>query len=78
MNALSLEISRCEGAVAVGRRLDVPDILHRELNGLQEDEPVAVIVSGPKGMTDDVRASVCAIGRCRRGEIRFVDECFGW
>lgn len=78
VDALALEISRCEGAVAVGRRLDVPDILQRELNALPEDQLVAVIVSGPKAMADDVRASVCAIGRTRRGEIRFVDECFGW
>lgn len=78
VNALSLEISRCESLVAVGRRLDLPDILQRELDGLPENEPVAVIVSGPKGMADDMRAAACAIGRSRRGEIKFVDECFGW
>jgi len=77
-DALALDLAGCQAVVAVGRRLDCPDILQREVNALPEDEPVAVIVSGPKGMADEVRAAVCALGRARRGEIRFLDECFGW
>ena len=77
-DALALDVAGCEAVVAVGRRLDCADIVQREVDALPEDEPVAVIVSGPKGMADEVRAAVCAIGRTRRGEIRFLDECFGW
>ena len=78
VNSLSVEISRYEGAVVVGRRMDMPGILHREFAALPETEGVAVVVSGPKGMADDLREAVCAIGRHRKGEIKFVDECFGW
>lgn len=78
VNTLSLETSRYTGAVVVGRRMDMPGILRREFAAVPETERVAVVVSGPKGMADDLRRAVCAIGRHRKGEIKFIDECFGW
>ncbi len=78
VDALGTEISRYEGAVVVGRRMDMAGILQREFAALPETERVAVVVSGPKGMADDLRRAVCAIGRHRKGEIKFIDECFGW
>jgi hypothetical protein len=78
INTLGMEISRYEGAVVVGRRMDMPGILQREFAVFPETERVAVVVSGPKGMADDLRKAVCAIGRHRKGEIKFIDECFGW
>ena len=78
VNTLGKEISRYEGAVVVGRRMDMPGILQREFAALQETERVAVVVSGPKSMADDLREAVCTIGRRRKGEIKFIEECFGW
>ena len=66
--------------IAVGRRLDVHEILKEEL--LREDEKgeVAVVVCGPASMADDVRRAIGELvssGRSKRGVV-FVDEAFSW
>jgi hypothetical protein len=72
------DVDRFDGETAVGRRLEVADILHREIAAAGERRDVAVVVSGPKAMADEVRSMVCEIGRKRKGATRLVDECFGW
>jgi hypothetical protein len=77
--ALRDEVVAYPGEVLVGARLDVSRILWREVMSVDETWKVAICVSGPKGMADDVRRTVCEIARMRRkGVITFVDECFGW
>jgi hypothetical protein len=73
------EVAPYPGEVLVGSRLDVSKILWREIMGVNETWKVVVSVSGPRGMADDARRTVCEIARVRRkGVVTFVDERFGW
>ncbi|KAI2618004.1 ferric reductase like transmembrane component-domain-containing protein [Hypomontagnella submonticulosa] len=63
------------GEIAIGRRLDLRTILEREVT-VGGDE-TAVVVCGPVGMADEVRAIVCELGRKGRA-VKLVDEAFSW
>ncbi len=79
VEALSPDLIGIEKEVAVGKRLDLRDLLEREVAA--EDGDVAVVVSGPAGMADDVRAIVSEMGRRRDGKkrrIELVEESFTW
>ncbi|KAF2669305.1 hypothetical protein BT63DRAFT_479164 [Microthyrium microscopicum] len=78
VDALAEEVSRYDGIAVTKERLDVKAIVRREVSGVPEGWRVAVVVSGPKAMADDVREVVCEVGRGRKGVVRLVDECFGW
>lgn len=64
---------------AVGRRLDLPTILSKEMAGPQTG-PLAVVVCGPPGMADDVRRAIVEIARTNPLARPYVliDEAFGW
>ncbi|KAI1451534.1 hypothetical protein F4805DRAFT_463693 [Annulohypoxylon moriforme] len=62
------------GEIAVGRRLDLRAILEREV---LEGSETAVVVCGPVGMADEVRAVVCELGQ-RGRVVKLVDEAFSW
>jgi ferredoxin-NADP reductase len=78
--ALSDEVECFSGEVRVGSRLDVKEILRREIGRVRESGTVVVVVvSGPKGMADDVRSAVVEIAKVRRkGITTLLVECFGW
>ncbi|KAI2469991.1 hypothetical protein F4781DRAFT_421647 [Annulohypoxylon bovei var. microspora] len=62
------------GEISVGRRLDLREILEREV---LENSETAVVVCGPVGMADEVRAIVCELGQKGR-VVKLVDEAFSW
>ena len=54
-------------------------LLDHEMADCPEEWSVAIAVSGPKNMADEVRKLACEIARTRRkGVTTLVDECFGW
>ncbi|KAI0128149.1 hypothetical protein F4776DRAFT_655395 [Hypoxylon sp. NC0597] len=62
------------GEISVGRRLNLCDILEREV---LEGSETAVVVCGPVEMADEVREIVCELGRKGR-IVKLVDEAFSW
>lgn len=67
-----------EGMIAVNKRIDVTSILYKEFLEIGNHANVAVIVSGPKSMADELRLTICDLAKTRIGSTKFVDECFGW
>lgn len=63
--------------VFVGQRMDVRAILEKEIGG-DQGKGAVVVVSGPAGLADDVRAVVCELGK-KKGAwpVKLVDESFG-
>jgi hypothetical protein len=78
-DAVAGELQGLDVAYSVGERLDLREIIVAELARKDEGGQVALVVSGPEGMADDVRAIVCEVskGASRRGVV-FVDEAFSW
>jgi hypothetical protein len=67
------------GKVCVGSRLDIREVLEREMGSVREEGTIVAVVSGSKSMAVDVRTMVCDVARTRKkGVTRLVDECFGW
>ncbi|OTA95273.1 hypothetical protein M434DRAFT_69573 [Hypoxylon sp. CO27-5] len=62
------------GEISVGRRLNLREILEREV---LEGSETAIVVCGPVEMADEVRAIVCELGRKGR-TVKLVDEAFSW
>lgn len=63
--------------VFVGQRMDVQAILEQELAG-DRAKGAVVVVSGPSGLADDVRAVVSELGRKKDAwVVKLVDESFG-
>jgi hypothetical protein len=67
--------------VKIGERWDVHAIVRAEArNGVGKGD-VVVMVSGPNGMADAVRAAVVRVNLAllsKRGRVRLVEECFSW
>ncbi|KAL8294636.1 hypothetical protein RB597_007747 [Gaeumannomyces tritici] len=61
---------------SVGARVDVRAVVRDEMAAGRG--PLGVVVCGPPGMADDVRAAVAELGRSGRRAVVFVDETFGW
>jgi predicted ferric reductase len=78
VSALREETRGNEGEIVVGKRLFVKLTLQREFARVADSMDIAVVVSGPKGMANDVREFVCKVARTRVGDVRFLDESFGW
>lgn len=71
-----------EREVRIGRRLDVGELLADEVEsaGCGGGQKVGVVVSGPGGLCDDVRAGVVAVGKKEKGKMVFVleVEAYSW
>ena len=69
-----------ERVVSVGERMDLREALEREVQEAERlGEGVAVVVSGPAGMADEVRRTVVRLVREGKGvEVGFVEECYSW
>jgi hypothetical protein len=65
---------------STGDRLDIHAILREELLRRKDDKgPVAIVVSGPSSMADQVRNTVTTLGRSGQSrEFILVDEGFSW
>jgi hypothetical protein len=63
--------------VFIGKRMNVPEVLEREL--VEEFGAVIVVVSGPSEMSDEVRMVVSRLGSSKRNlSIKFLEESFSW
>ncbi|CAO2658290.1 Nn.00g060130.m01.CDS01 [Neocucurbitaria sp. VM-36] len=66
----------------VGQRFDLDSIIHQELvsNSSTSKGQLAVVVSGPPGLADDVRLKVTQIAKGPRQSRAYVlvDEAFSW
>ena len=65
-----------EKNVAIGHRLDVSDLLASEVDSGWRK--VGVVVSGPGGLCDDVRAAVAAAGRKGNTVFELEVEAYSW
>ena len=59
----------------VGRRMDVNALIEEEAS--RTDGSLAVVVSGPPGMADEVRLAVVRVA-ARGCKIEFVEESYSW
>ncbi|KAF2098869.1 hypothetical protein NA57DRAFT_76105 [Rhizodiscina lignyota] len=62
--------------VRIGNRLDVKQLLAEEMEAGWGK--VGVVVSGPGGLCDDVRAAVAAAGRLGKTEFELEVEAYSW
>lgn len=62
--------------IRIGSRLDVEALLAEEVRAGWEK--VGVVVSGPGGLCDDVRAAVVAAGKRSKTEFEFEVEAYSW
>ena len=59
----------------VGRRMDVNALVEEEAS--RTDGSLAVVVSGPPGMADEVRLAVARVA-ARGCEVEFIEESYSW
>lgn len=62
--------------VKIGERLDVDALLHREVRAGYDK--IGVVVCGPGGLCDGVRAKVSALGRHEKTIFELEVEGFSW
>lgn len=76
LDALTNDLEGVDKDVFIGHRMDVRTILEQELCG-DRAKGAVVVVSGPPGLSDDVRAVVAELGR-KKGAwpVKLVDESF--
>ena len=65
-----------EKDVKVGKRLDISELLAQEMDSGWHK--VGIVVSGPGGLCDDVRAAVAAAGRCGKTLFELEVEAYSW
>ena len=77
IDAMASFLGGVEQSTYVGKRMNISDVLHKEL---RDSTPTAVVlVSGPGDMADEVRCVVCELGRQRKGiKVRLIEEAFSW
>lgn len=77
IDAMAPSLVGVEQETYVGRRMSIPEALDRELR--DTTITVAVLVSGPRDMADEVRCVVSKLGRQRSGiHVKLVEEAFSW
>ena len=62
--------------IRIGSRLDVTQLLNDEMEAGWEK--VGVVVSGPGGFCDDVRAAVCKAGKLGKTEFELEVDAYSW
>ncbi|MCJ1265028.1 hypothetical protein MMC22_004903 [Lobaria immixta] len=61
----------------IGRRMNITNVLHRELS--DSATAAVVLVSGPSEMADEVRCVISELGRQKEGiKVKLVEEAFSW
>ena len=76
VDAMAPSLSGVEQDIYVGKRMDIAEVLHRELGG--GATTAVVLVSGPSEMADEVRCVVCGIGRQKGIKVKLLEEAFSW
>ncbi|KAL9589467.1 MAG: hypothetical protein Q9203_001731 [Teloschistes exilis] len=77
VDAMAPVIAGVEKEVFVGKRMSVPEVLRKELHN--NGNSIAVLVSGPSGMADEVRCAVSEIGKRIEGvKVKLLEEAFSW
>lgn len=66
---------KAEVSISIGKRFDIPNVLKGELDGAHGG--TLVVVCGPPGLADDVRAAVTKLGR-NGAVVRLMEESFSW
>ena len=77
INAMAPSLNGIEQETFVGKRMDIAEVLRRELG--ENMATAVVLVSGPSGMADEVRCVVSEMGRRKKGiKVKLVEEAFSW
>ena len=77
IDAMALSLAGIEKRTYVGKRMTVREVLRKEVS--DPAMTIAVLVSGPSGMADEVRYAICELGRQRKGiKVKLVEEAFSW
>lgn len=76
LNGVLSGIALTDKDVRIGKRLDIGQLLAEEMEAGWEK--VGVVVSGPGGLCDDVRAVVVAAGRLGKIEFELEVEAYSW
>jgi hypothetical protein len=70
------QLASSDKDVRVGSRLDIKQLLAEEIAAGWER--VGIVVSGPAGLCDDVRAAVVATGRTEKTQLELQVEVYSW
>ena len=77
IDAMAPSLRGVEQETFVGKRMNITDVLHKEL--CDDSNTAVVLVSGPSGMADEVRSVVSEIGRQKKGvKVKLLEEAFSW
>ncbi|CAL8577141.1 hypothetical protein XPA_002986 [Xanthoria parietina] len=77
IDAMTPSLRGVEMESYVGKRMNITEVLHREL--MEGSTPAAVLVSGPSEMADEVRCVISELGRQNKGvRVKLIEEAFSW
>ena len=77
IDAIAPSLSGVERETYVGKRMNIAEVLHRELS--DSATTAVVLVSGPSEMADEVRCITGELGRQKKGiKVKLVEEAFSW
>ncbi|KAL8691051.1 MAG: hypothetical protein Q9218_003635 [Villophora microphyllina] len=75
IDAMAPSLTTTEREVFVGKRMNVAEVLHKELDN--NGGTTVVLVSGPSEMADEVRCVVSEIGRQKKDvKVKLLEEAF--
>ncbi|KAL8726391.1 MAG: hypothetical protein Q9166_006742 [cf. Caloplaca sp. 2 TL-2023] len=77
IDAMAPSLSGIERETFVGQRMNITEVLHKEL--VDSSTTTVVLVSGPSEMADEVRYVISELGRQTKGiKVRLMEEAFSW
>lgn len=77
IDAMTPSLGGVEMESYVGKRMNITEVLHREL--MERSTTAAVLVSGPSEMADEVRCVISELGRQKNGvQVKLIEEAFSW
>lgn len=77
MDVMASSLRGVEQETYVGKRMNITDVLRQEMVG--SATTMAVLVSGPSEMADEVRYVIGELGRQEKGiRVKLLEEAFSW
>lgn len=77
VDAMAANLSGIEQHVFVGKRMDIVEVLSKELSGSVES--TVVMICGPSEMGDEARCTVVELCRREKGiKVKLLEEAFSW
>ncbi|KAL9004309.1 MAG: hypothetical protein Q9188_002873 [Gyalolechia gomerana] len=77
IDAMAPSLVGVEQETFVGKRMNIAEVLHRELSDVAIT--AVVLVSGPSEMADEVRCVLSELGRQSKGlKVKLLEEAFSW